>query len=301
MGHWGWLIAIYLFLGGLGAGAFLASFLAEKGLLGKSESLARWGYIVSAPLAGIGTLLLIFDLGQGLHKPLLLIGLLKNYSSSVMTWGVYMLSVFLIIGLIRGVLAFLRKPAPAVLNWVGAIFAVGVMAYTGILLAVLQNIPLWNTPLLPCLFTVSAISTGISFVAVLSHFLEKGHADEKRLSVVHGVLVVIELVVFAALAIVAKQNDVAGASMDMMLTGKYATGFWGAFIGAGLVLPLIAYIWGMFKFKTPVHAGAQESAASGQKGAGVIVLSDVLVLVGGFALRALFIFSALPIWDGILK
>jgi len=31
MGHWGWLIAIYLFLGGLGAGAYLTSFAAEKG------------------------------------------------------------------------------------------------------------------------------------------------------------------------------------------------------------------------------------------------------------------------------
>ncbi|MBC2724152.1 MAG: polysulfide reductase NrfD, partial [Desulfosporosinus sp.] len=39
MGHWGWLIAIYLFLGGLGAGAYLTSFAAEKGLLGKTTNL----------------------------------------------------------------------------------------------------------------------------------------------------------------------------------------------------------------------------------------------------------------------
>ncbi|WP_366123908.1 NrfD/PsrC family molybdoenzyme membrane anchor subunit, partial [uncultured Campylobacter sp.] len=31
---WGWLIVIYLFLGGLGAGAFLCSALAYKGFLG---------------------------------------------------------------------------------------------------------------------------------------------------------------------------------------------------------------------------------------------------------------------------
>lgn len=301
MGDWGWLIAIYLFLGGLGAASFLASFLAEKGWLGKSERLARMGYIVSGPIVGIGTLLLVFDLGQGLHKPWLLVGLLRNYTSSVMTLGVYALSVFIIIGLIRGFLALVKKPAPAALSWVGAILSVCVMAYTGILLAVLQNIPLWNTALLPCLFTVSAISTGVSLTAILSHFFDKGQADERFLSILHGALVVIEMAIFAAFIIVAKQGTVSGQSADMILTGKNAVAFWVAFVAVGLVLPLIAYIWGTFKFKTPATTGAQEAAAGAESGTAVILLSDLLILVGGFTLRYLMIFSALPVWNGILK
>ena len=37
--HWGWLIVIYLFLGGLGAGAYLTSFAASKGYLGNAPAL----------------------------------------------------------------------------------------------------------------------------------------------------------------------------------------------------------------------------------------------------------------------
>jgi len=69
MHHWHWLIVIYLFLGGLGAGAYLTSFAAEKGWLGSNSHLKRVGYLIAAPIVAIGTILLVFDLGQGLHKP----------------------------------------------------------------------------------------------------------------------------------------------------------------------------------------------------------------------------------------
>lgn len=65
---WRWLIVIYLFLGGLGAGAYLTSFAAGKGWIGNSPALQRAGYFIATPIVALGTILLVFDLGQGLKK-----------------------------------------------------------------------------------------------------------------------------------------------------------------------------------------------------------------------------------------
>ena len=63
---WEWLPAIYLFLGGLGAGAFLVAATLE--FSGKREEfdlcpITLAGAILPGPLVALGTVLLIFDLG----------------------------------------------------------------------------------------------------------------------------------------------------------------------------------------------------------------------------------------------
>jgi len=160
--HWGWLIVIYLFLGGLGAGAYITSYAARRGWLGNSPALQRAGYYMAAPIVAFGTLLLVFDLGQGLRKPWLLIGLLRNFTSSVMTWGVYILALFICVGLLIAVLVFLKKDLPKVLEHIGAVLALATCAYTGLLVAVVEAIPFWNTYFMPLLFVASALSTGLS-------------------------------------------------------------------------------------------------------------------------------------------
>ncbi|UWG96288.1 polysulfide reductase NrfD [Dehalobacter sp. DCM] len=181
---WGWLIGIYLFLGGMGAGAYLVSFLAEKGIFAKNGALVKAGYYIGAPAVAIGALLLVFDLGQGLHKPWLILRMFLNLSS-VMTWGIYILSLFIVIGLMKAFLAWRKIKSPSVISWLGAILAVCTMAYTGLLLYAAKAIPFWVNPLLPILFVVSALSTGLSAALLLSHILEKrkGRAKPKSKSV----------------------------------------------------------------------------------------------------------------------
>ena len=70
--HWGWLIAIYLFLGGMGAGSFLiASVFELSGIRYEHDfcPTTMAGAGVSGPLLLVGTFLLIFDLGAGLREP----------------------------------------------------------------------------------------------------------------------------------------------------------------------------------------------------------------------------------------
>lgn len=104
--EWGWLVAIYLFLGGLGAGAFLVAAVFE--LSGKRDEfefcpITLVGAILPGPLVAIGTILLIFDLGAGLREPLRILHMYSN-PNSVMTWGIWILTAFIPLALAYGVL-----------------------------------------------------------------------------------------------------------------------------------------------------------------------------------------------------
>ncbi len=95
--HWGWLVAIYLFLGGMGAGSFLIASLVElSGQRYKHKycPTTMVGAGVSGPLILIGTVLLILDLGAGLREPWRIPLMFTNFSS-VMTWGIWILSLFM--------------------------------------------------------------------------------------------------------------------------------------------------------------------------------------------------------------
>jgi len=75
---WGWLIAWYLFLAGVGAGAYIVSVLAD--FLGfKSRLASKIGVALGAPLVLVGTILLFLDLGQ----PMGFVYIFNNPSSMI--------------------------------------------------------------------------------------------------------------------------------------------------------------------------------------------------------------------------
>ena len=121
---------------------------------------------------------LIADLGAGARSPAA--DLVQQPS---MTWGVWVLTPFIPLGLVLGWLEvdFLNPPWRIVqwarglaLRWrtrllqVGALLAISIALYTGLLLGVVHGVPLWNTSILPMLFFVSALSTGLAACVVLS-------------------------------------------------------------------------------------------------------------------------------------
>ncbi|HBV87843.1 NrfD/PsrC family molybdoenzyme membrane anchor subunit [Desulfosporosinus sp.] len=308
MGHWGWLIAIYLFLGGLGAGAYLTSFAAEKGLLGKTTNLNRAGYYVSGPLVAFGAFLLIFDLGQGLKKPWLIINMFLNFSS-VMTWGIYILSAFIFVAFIKGYFVWKKKQAPGVLSYVGALLALSTAAYTGMLLAVVEGVPFWNSYIMPVVFVVSALSTGLSLTSLLAHFFEKHQAHEARVTQVHLGLVgteILALVAFFALIYSGSQGAVAKVSANLLLTESLAIPFWLLLIVIGLVGPLVYYLQLSRGYKKStllseepgMHGEAKQATRSSAKSGKLSLLFDGAVMVGGLTLRCLIVFAALPVWNG---
>lgn len=284
---WGAVIAWYLFLAGLGGGAFVTSaFLGWRHP--EAVNMRRAGHLIAPVVVIVGLCLLMLDAEGGLHNPLRFALLLTNFGS-VMTWGVVFLGGFTVISLVVVVLDFLKKRVPVWLDVVGVVFAVCVAVYTGALLGVCKTFPLWNNALLPVLFLVSAVSSGAASVLLVAVVR---NADEfNRVGVLkkfHFCLPIIELVLVASLMFITSFNSVAGWNSVMsLLVGDYAPLFWIGLVAIGLVLPTVLETWLLFF--------SPREFEESRKAHWISFGSDVGVLVGGFLLRFLVVMAALPV------
>ena len=284
---WKSLIAWYLFLAGMGGGAFITSaFLHWRHP--HAVTMRKIGHVIAPIAVAIGLVLLMFDAEGGLHNPLRFALLLHN-PFSVMTWGVVFLAGFMVVSIVVLVLDILKKGVPRWLELVGAAFGLCVGMYTGALLGVVKTFPLWNTALLPVLFLVSAMSAGAASVLLTAIFK---HPEEfNRAGVLkkfHFCLPIIEFVLVAALLFVTMYNSTAGfESVWSLVAGKWAPLFWVGLVAVGLVLPTVLECRLLF-FSSKEF---EESRTAHY----ISAASDAAVLVGGFLLRFLIVMAALPI------
>ena len=305
--YWGWLVAIYLFMGGMGAGAFIIAAVIElTGERYKYEycPTALVGAGVSGPLIAIGTVLLIFDLGAGLREPWRILNMFTNWSS-VMTWGIWILSFFIPIAFVYGILEVMQVH-PGILAWlrrwlrflpetlpyrgikrivcsIGILLALGTALYTGVLLSVVQAVPLWATPILPILFLVSAVSTGMGLSLDLSATLmvpETPHRF-KRLPLIHIALIGLEIVLLVLFFYMAlDQGGEAAESANLILTGAGSLIFWIVVAGLGMVFPLVVNIYAL---------------ARGSHGYVVGILAGAAIVLAGLFVRYLIVAAAIPV------
>lgn len=299
---WGWQPALYLFLGGLGAGVFvMATILAfkEKGRCSKIVSLCMWSALVCL---GVGLLLLVLELTNPL-RGLLLWQSFSNFSSW-MTFGAWIVLAAMIAFFVAAIASTNATAALAGKAWagfeqrrsvicrgagiVGSILAVGVAVYTGVLLMSAPGVPLWNTPLLPALFTVSAFDTGVAFVELVVMGMSKreGISKETHRFLNRAVLVLVAaecvvLIAFLGASVVGSGAPFADAAVDsalLLVAGGLAPWFWGLLVVCGLVLPFAVAVYNLTREKSNVLV-----AAVGAMGA----------LAGGCALRFIVLMAGL--------
>ncbi len=308
---WGAILWFYLWLAGIGGGAFFAAFLADRFTGGGNKPLLRLATYVGIPLAVIGVLLLVIDLGQ----PLRFWHLFTQFKViSPMSLGTWILLVWLIVAftmviawwfenrLTEGIARRLRGLI-GFMGWVNLVFSVSLIAYTGVLLAVSSR-SLWaGTVLLPALFVASAISTGIAILvitAVIANAVGKGGFAElkliinqlfgstdwtvpnrtvARLAEADAIVIVIELLVLIGYAIWLSVSTMAGAgaALGLLLTGALAVPFWVGVVALALLIPLALDIasWGKeLEKKAALRA---------------IFTSATCVILGGLVLRAVIV------------
>ena len=192
--NWGAPIWIYLWLGGMAAGAYFVAFLDNLFTRGASRQMVRWATYSGIPLIGIGLILLLVDLGQ----PTRFWHLLASFRVlSPMSIGTWILLVWEVLAVIMTILWRREQPlaliankdttrsvrGTRILSWFEFIFSVLVMAYTGVLLAI-SNQPLWaGTVLLPSLFVASATSTGVALLIISSVTINTIDKGELRLAI----------------------------------------------------------------------------------------------------------------------
>lgn len=311
--QWGWPIALYLFLGGLGAGTLLVSALIDL----KLKALKRTAFaaaVAGVACLGLGTCLLLLDVTM----PLRALMLWRSFShlGSWMAIGAWLLSVGIVVGLVwalscgTGKLAGIAAKLERAHKPLGiAVCALGVCiaAYTGILLSVLAAHPLWNTPLLPVLFLVSAVDTGVALVVILSGVLDKGdgalHGIHMMLERCTLILVAVEAVVLVALlALVGSGSETGAASVAILTTGALAVPFWLLFAAVGLAIPAavaFASLKGAKKGEPAVETSAEAVEGEASEPARKIPLGLIgaaCCLVGGCALRFLVLMAGIPVW-----
>ena len=286
--EWGWLIVDYLFLAGSGSGAFLAAVYCDLLAPDWSKSLAKAGSLVAGPLVAIGTVCLVLDLEAGLWEPWRQVYLAKNLSSMI-AWGVIILSGFIPVALLYAAalneITFIGKIAKKyirILEYVGSIMAVATATYTGVLIAVVNGVPFWNTPMMPILFLASAISTGLAAAMIVAAIIDITTIKTlSNFALGHVIFLAFEGLVLMLLVFMSlTRSTEAAISANMLISGVLSPYFWVLVVILGILIPFILSIIEYYEY--------------GEMPKSLVIGSDLLVLIGGMSLRALIIFSASP-------
>lgn len=258
---WGWMPATYLFLGGLGAGTFLISSLTFlcTGTHRKAVCIGMWSAIVSL---AVGLMLLLGEVSA----PFRALKMWQSFShfTSWMAVGAWLLFAGIVcfavaaFSLTDKLTNWLKLPwkvmskLAVIFSVIGAVIGACIALYTGILLMAAKGVPFWNTPLLPVLFTVSAIDTGVAAMAIIFAIVEPHAHIRFSLEILTMVLIVIEVCVlllfvsymlgggngfYETLEIGYQQRAIASA--QLWLSGSLSFSFWILFVGLGLVVPFV--------------------------------------------------------------
>lgn len=296
--YWVWPIAWYLFLGGLGGGILFVSGLLHM-VFGAGYLLAP-GVLLAVACLGFGSLLLVFELGQ----PKVFLRVFLS-ATAIIKWGAFLLVVAMVFGLVY--FLFLLPPAWELFyySWTWlfdlsaalmTLFGICVVVYTGVLLCTMKAKPFWNTPALPVLFTVSALSTATAALALtgllwhqpwftsfwfgalasqelfMAQFMVNNEVIVGIMHISDIILIMGEIIVLLLYVFLMRASgNVTAKSVALeWISGKKAVLFWVGMMACGLVIPFALYQLG---------------------GAGATFVAPVLVLAAGLLLRFLIVYS----------
>jgi formate-dependent nitrite reductase membrane component NrfD len=241
--NWRWRKAIYLFLGGVGGGAYTIA--AINSFLGKVlEPSTIVGLWISFPALIIGSLCLLADLGRPTKA--VLAGMKPR--TSWIARGFWIISIFMIIAMVHTWLALFGDASAELLKViaaVGVVFAVSTMAYTGILLGVSKGITFWRSGAVPVVFVISATVTG-HFAIMIGLFLLSGRMESpevfRPMAGEAAVLVIFEVLAIAFFLQAAwKQPDPRESVLRLLANTTFIVGYVLGGLAAPLVLMVIVY------------------------------------------------------------
>ena len=246
--EWRWLIAAYLFLAGVGGGAYMTGVIADFAGGPEWMLVSRIGVFLGLPCVLIGTLFLLADLGNPIHA-------WRVWMKPKTSWiarGTIIIVIFMIFAAIHTAWWVWPFPGPLadnesarhIVGVLGFIFAFLTVIYTGLLLGYSQPITLWRTALLPVLFFVSAVSTGIMAIMLIGQGFEIGEVQMATLSSADALILLFEMFVLAAFLYNAYRVLESRPSAKRILAGPIAPYLWLGVVACGLVIPFILEVLG---------------------------------------------------------
>lgn len=276
----GALIAVYFYLTGLSAGSFVISVISTIGGKTEYKPIGRIGAVLAPLLLLLAPLALIIDLEQ---QPRFWHLFLYLNLKSPITYGSFLLMLYPINGIIYAWYLFKGNARLAkILGLIGIPLAICTHGYTGFILALGKGRILWSTALMPTLFIVSAMVSGMALVilaAAIRYSYRYPHAPlEERerdrtlilnLGKVMGAMIIADLfLVGNDILVLLTSTQEALHVAHLILFGEFQPLFVGTeiFLGGFLPMLLVFIPW------------------TGRSLRGVVAAS-VLVMVGVMAMR----------------
>jgi len=283
--EWGLQIAVYLFLGGVGGGAYTIAGI--NSFLGKSMELSTTvGLWIGFPALLIGSVFLLTDLGN--PRMAILAGLKPG--TSWIARGTWIISIFMVFSFLHLVLHQFTEAGKTaawmnIIAGIGIVFAILTIAYTGLLLGASKGIPFWRSGVVPVVFAISALVTGHFLIMLGMVLFNEGATTASQLNVMAteaAALVVLELLaIWFFLQAAYKQPDSRESAERILRKRIFVIGYFILGLGAPLALMLILYF---------AMAGSGLGAVLG-----VAFIGALLGLMGGLLLRqSILVCGALP-------
>jgi len=322
--QWEWPVALYLFLAGLSAGAFIAALLVKwrDSSDGRYDGLVKAGALLAPVAIMLGQGLLIIDLS----KPLSFWLLMLHYQlQSVMSIGVILLMIYSGLSTLFAAIVYKEwladceltewffKPLFPIIEWfenrgawfewVMCLVAIAIAVYTGFLLSSLGAKPLLNVPLLPFLFLISGMSAGVGASIALGATMFNESVQVRNLQYLLSLdtkLLPIELFVLFVMftGLVNMGGQYAVVAKQALTTGIWANIFWIGVVGVGLVLPIIVSLTSLHGLNVSASntasltAGGTNSYETQQAmPMGILLLNCTLVMLGSALLRLYIVYA----------
>jgi len=242
---WGLWVAMYLFLAGLAAGAYMLATLDYLFNVPQFKGMGKtmlWAALVTLPagLASIG-----MDLGH--MERIWKVYLEPNFTSflALMVWGYTIFLILILISLYLALTQPDKKPMKIVM-WIGFVVSILVAGGVGFLLGGNASRLFWHVGLLPVQFPVFAIASGAALMLLIVGWFMPA-LEEKQRGDLLWLLAIITIATSVAklyfLFADLTQSLYGGATdnviaIQYMLTGPHAFMFWGVQIVLGLVIPV---------------------------------------------------------------
>lgn len=259
-------IVWYLFLAGIGSGAFLIAGVVDLILRRwDSEALEEFscvsdkGLLIGPIAVALGSVFLVFDLGI----PSRALNIFFSGQLTLLSFGSWVIVLFIgcaMGALIAGRLFSGRVSAiiEAVLHVLAVILSACVMVYSGLYLSAYSSVPFLHSPFVPLLFIASALSSGLAFLGVAFLFtrpFSEPFYGARSFIRIDAPLVAVETVLIAAFMVLSiAQGEEVGVSAEMLLIGDLKVLFWVGVVAAGLVMPLVAEVASLKFSNYPVLA-----------------------------------------------
>jgi len=278
-------IATYFYLTGLSAGSFIISTMAYGFGMIRFKPIGKIGVVMAVLLLMVAPMILLVDLEQPFRFWHLILYLRVT---SPITWGTFLLTLYPMNCMVYGYFMFkgdLKRTK--FFGLIGIPLALLVHGYTGFILALGKARVLWNTAIMPPIFLVSAMVSGIALmilVVIAKEFIVRRKEEPDR-ALIYALgkfliaSIVLDLLLIGIdLSVLLTSTTEAYKAALMLLSGEFSSLFLGVELGLGGIVPLLLLLSPFTRRSIPAFA-----------------VASILVMIGIFAMRCIMVIGGLSI------